>query len=58
VEALSKVLNCKYTKKWHPAFNDEKSIAIVPLRGHLIELLKYPQDYDPGFKDWNDKTVY
>ena len=57
VEALAPLLGCKYTKKWHPAYSPDKSIAIVPLQGHLIELYKYPEEYDPGYKDWNEKTT-
>jgi DNA topoisomerase-3 len=58
VEALAPVLGCKYEKKWYPAYSQDKKIAIVPLQGHLIELYKFPQDYDEGFKEWNDKTVF
>jgi len=54
VEALAPVLGCKYTKKWYPAYNNNKSIAIVPLQGHLIELLSRPEMYDEAYKDWNE----
>ena len=57
VEDLSKVLDCKIGQKWYPAYNEEKKIAIVPLKGHLYELLRFPQDYDEAFKSWEDKTV-
>ena len=57
VEDLSKVLNCKIGQKWYPAYNEEKGIAIVPLKGHLYELLRFPQDYDEAFKSWEEKTI-
>ena len=57
VEALAPILGCKYTKKWYPAYSSDKKIAIIPLQGHLIELYKFPHDYDEAYKDWNEKTI-
>ena len=57
VEDLAKVLDCKIGQKWYPAYNEEKKIAIVPLKGHLYELLQFPQDYDEAFKIWEEKTI-
>jgi len=58
VEALAPLLGCKYEKKWHPAYSPDKKIAVVPLQGHLIELLSNPADYDEAYKQWNENTVF
>lgn len=54
---LAKVLDCKVNKDWHPAYNKEKGIAIVPLKGHLFGLYNFPHEYDPAFKVWEEKTI-
>jgi DNA topoisomerase-3 len=57
LEDLAKVLDCEVGRNWYPAYNKEKKIAIVPLKGHLFELLTFPHDYDPAFKQWEEKTI-
>ena len=57
VDKLAPVLNAKTTKKWFPAYNQEEKIAIVPLQGHLFEIAKYPEEYDPAFKEWTPETT-
>lgn len=57
VEDLAKVLDCKINQKWYPAYNEEKKIAIVPLKGHLYGLLQFPHQYDEAFKLWEEKTI-
>ena len=58
VDKLAPILNAKTTKKWFPAYNEKEKIAIVPLQGHLLELAKYPEEYDPAFKKWTPETVF
>lgn len=55
-QALSIVLNCKHTKAWQPAYNEDKTIAIVPLQGHVMRLLN-PHEYDEAYKGWEDNTT-
>jgi len=57
VEDLAKVLDCKIGKKWFPAYNESKGIAIIPLQGHLYELYRFPEDYNADYKPWNESTV-
>lgn len=57
VEALAPIVGCKYEKDWFPAYSPDKKTVIVPLQGHVLELFKFPQDYDPGYKEWNEKTI-
>lgn len=57
VEDLAKVLDCKIGKKWFPAYNESKGIAIIPLQGHLYELYRFPEDYNADYKSWNESTV-
>jgi len=57
VEDLAKVLDCEIGTKWYPAYNKEKKIAIVPLKGHLFGLYNFPHEYDEAFKQWEEKTI-
>jgi len=57
LDHLAKVLGCKATKPWFPVYNEETGVAIIPLKGHLFELLKFPQDYDKSYKQWEERTI-
>ena len=57
VQALAPVLGCVHTANWKPAYNQDGTIAIVPLQGHLLEL-PMPDYYDPTYKQWNEDTVF
>lgn len=56
VQALCPVLNCIYTRKWAPAYSADKSIALVPLQGHVMRLQE-PHEYDEAYKKWTPETT-
>lgn len=56
VQALAPLLECIHTKNWKPAYNKENNKAIVPLQGHLMELLS-PDQYDIAYKNWSEETT-
>jgi len=58
VEGLAPVLSCNYVRKWYPAYNNDNSVVLIPLQGHLMELLKFPQDYDIKYKAWTEETTF
>ena len=57
VVALSHVLKANYTKKWHPAYNLNERIAIIPLRGHLLQNLE-PQEYNEEWGKFGEQSIY
>lgn len=56
VQALAPVLGCKHTRAWTPAYNEDKTIALVPLQGHVMRLYN-PEEYDEAYKSWEDQTT-
>lgn len=56
-KSIAKAIGAKYIRDWYPAFHDEKSIAIVPLKGHVLENLE-PKEYGPEYEGFGEDKLY
>jgi DNA topoisomerase-3 len=57
VQALSVVLDAKYTGKWEAAFNKATKTVICPLQGHVLTGLE-PQEYNPKWGEYGEESIF
>lgn len=55
-QELSPILGCTHTRDWWPCYSSDNSKVIVPLQGHISNLI-FPAEYDEAYKKWNEDTI-
>jgi len=58
VQALCKALDIPYGGRFKPAFSEEKSIALVPLSGHVLTGLMPSEYKDQNYSGWEEDNIY